>query len=223
MFLLQQKRRQKPNHSILRRIKKYAFSQRRIHNRPRRNLQIDPLNKPPPANFLSGRTFFSNLSQFLLQVSPNLIHVIQQLLFLYDSQKLQSNPASQWTTPKSSPMLPGRDRVSKFFLGDKRSQRQPRRNRLRNRHNIRSHAKTLKREHSPGPPQPTLNLIKDQSRPVPVRRRPASLKKLHRTLIDSALAKNRLQHNRASIVIHRRPQSLNVVLRNKRDVFQHRL
>src|SRR5580658_195961 len=223
MFLLQQKRRQKPNHSILRRIKKYAFSQSRIHNRPRRNLQIDPLNKPSPTNFLSHRTFFRNLFQLLLQISPNLVHIVQQLLFLHNRQKFQSNPASQRPSTKSSPMLSRRNRVSKFFPGDKRSQRQPRRNRLGNRHNIRSHSKTLKRKHSPGPPQPALDLIKDQSRPMPVGRRTAGLQKLHRTLINSALAKNRLQHNRASIVVHRRPQSLDIVLRDKRDVFEHRL
>ena len=116
MLLFQQKRRQKSHNRILRRIKKYAFGQSRIHNRPRRNLQIDPLNKPTPANFLSRRTLLDNRFQFLLQISPNFIHVIQQLLFLHNRQKFQSNPASQRPTPKSSPMLPRRDRVSKFFL-----------------------------------------------------------------------------------------------------------
>jgi hypothetical protein len=180
------------------------------------------MNPRPRTSFAAA--LFSTISlQLLLQVRPNLIHVVQQLLIFHDRQKLQSNSASQRTSTKSSPMLPWRNRRSEFFLRDERAQRQPRRNRLGNRHNIRSHRKTLKRKHRSRAPQPALNLIKNQRRLMPVRRRAALLQKLHRTLIDSAFAKNRLQHNRASVVVNRRPQAFQIVLRNKRHFFQHRL
>src|ERR1700716_4043166 len=55
MLLLQQKRRQKPHHSILCTVEQNSLSERRIHNRPRRNIQIDPLNKSSPPHFLGGR------------------------------------------------------------------------------------------------------------------------------------------------------------------------
>src|SRR4029077_8771471 len=173
MLLLQQKRRQKPHHRILRRIKKNALLQSRIHNRPRRNLQIDPLNKSAPPHFPRRRTFFSNRFQFLLQVRANFIHVVQQPLLFHNRQKLQRYPASQGTATKSRPMLPRRNRIGKLLLGEKSPQRQPRRNRLGNRHHVGSHAKTLKRKHPPRTPQPALNLIKNQRRLVLVRRRAA--------------------------------------------------
>src|SRR5208337_3205391 len=66
MLLLQQERRQKPHHSILRRIKQNSLSQSRIHNRPRRNLQINPLDKSAPAYFLSRRALLGNRPQLLL-------------------------------------------------------------------------------------------------------------------------------------------------------------
>src|SRR5580700_9495108 len=201
MLLLQQKRRQKPNHRILRRIEQHAFSQSRIHNRPRRNLQIDPLNKSPPSHFLSSSTLLDDDLQLLLQISPNPIHVLQEFFLFHNRQKFQSHPASQRTTAKSSPMLPRRNCISKFFFRDKRPQRQPSRNRLRNRHNIRSHSKTLKRKHRPSTSQPALNLIKDQSHFESVGQSPALAQKLHRTFMNSAFAKNRLQHNRASVVV----------------------
>src|SRR6267154_5938124 len=147
MLLLQQKGRQESHHRILRAVKEHAFLQRRIHNRTRRNLQIDPLNKSPSAHFFRRRTFFSNRFQFLLQIRANFIHVIQQLLFLHNRQKLQCHTASQRPATKRSPMLPRRNRRSKFLLRQESSQRQPRRNWLRNRHHVGSHSKTLKRKH----------------------------------------------------------------------------
>src|SRR5580704_95649 len=223
MLLLQQKRRQEPHHGILRAVEQNALGQRRIHNRPRRNLQIDPLNKPSPPHFLSGSTLLHNPLQLLLQVSADFIHVLQKFFIFHNRQKLQSNSASQRPSSKGSSMLPGRNRRRKLFFRQKRPQRQPRRNRLRNRHHIRSHPKTLKRKHRPRAPQPALNLVKDQRRPVPIRRRPTLLQKLHRTFRDSPLAKNRLQHNRAGVVVHRRPQAFHVVLSHKSYFFQQRL
>src|SRR5579863_3197367 len=223
MLLLQQKRRQKSHHGIVRTIKKHALGQPFIHNRPRRNFQIDPLNKSSPAHFLGNRALLCNDLQLLLQVRANFIHILQKFFFFQDREKLQRNPASQRTTTKRRPMLPWRNRRSKFFLRNEGPQRQSRRNRLGNRHNIRSHAKTLERKHRPRAAEPALNLVKDQRRPVPVGRRPALLQKLHRAFINSAFAKNRLQHNRASVVVHRRAQAFDIVLRDERHFFEHRL
>src|ERR1039458_10226166 len=108
MLLLQQVRRQEPHHRILRAVEQHALRQRRIHNRPRRNLQIDPLNKSSPPHFLRGRALLGNRLQLLLQIGANFVHVVQQLLFFHDRQKLQRDAASQRTASESCPVLPRR-------------------------------------------------------------------------------------------------------------------
>ena len=58
---------------------------------------------------------------------------------------------------------------------------------------------------------------------MPIRQRAALLQKLHRALVDSALAENRLQHDRAGIVIDRGAQAFDIVLLHERHLFEQRL
>ncbi|SPF39321.1 hypothetical protein SBA1_270036 [Candidatus Sulfotelmatobacter kueseliae] len=119
-------------------------------------------------------------------------------------------------------MLSRPNRRRKFFLRQEGSQRQPRRQRLGNRHHVGGHPEILKRKNRSRPAQPALNLVKDQRRPVPVGQRPAFPEKLARALIDSAFAENRLQHDGAGVVIHRRPQAFDIVLLHESDIFKQR-
>src|SRR5580692_7248840 len=223
VLLFHQERRQEPHHRILRAVEQHTLGQRRIHNRTRRNLQLNSLDKSPPAHSRRRRALFDQSLQLLPQIRSNFNHVLEHPLFLDNRQKLQRHAAGQRTTSERCPMLPRRNRRCEFFLRNERPQWQPRRNRLGNRHNVGRHAETLKRKNRSRPPQPALNLVEDQRHLVTIRQRPALAQKFHRTLINSALAKNRLQHNRARIVIHRRPQTLQIVLLHKRDIFQQRL
>ena len=56
-----------------------------------------------------------------------------------------------------------------------------------------------------------------------VGQRAALLQEFHRALVDSAFPENRLQHNRAGIVVHRGAQPFQIVLLHKRHVFEQRL
>src|SRR5208282_351991 len=223
MLLLQQKRRQEPHHRVLRGVKQHTLGQRRIHNRTRRHLDLNPLNQSAPAHLVPRAALLRQRLQLLLQIAANLVDVIEELFFLDNRQKLQRHATRQRTASKRRAMLPRRNRRSKFLFRQERPQRQPRRNWLRNRDNIRSHAKTLKLKHRPRAPQAALNLVENQRHFVTISQRAALTQKFHRALIDSALAENRLQHNRAGIVVHRRAQPLKIVLRHKRHVLQQRL
>src|SRR6202171_5778572 len=72
MLLLQQKRRQKPHDSILCTVEQNSLRECRIHDRPSRNLQIDPLNKSSPPYSLRGSFLLYNRLQLLLQIRTNL-------------------------------------------------------------------------------------------------------------------------------------------------------
>src|SRR5258708_11562633 len=223
VLLLHQERRQESHHRILRAVKQHALGQPCIHNWTRWNLQLNPLYKSPSAHFLRRRTFFYQPLKLVMQIRAHFVHVLQQLFFFHNRQKFQRHAARHRTSAKRRAMLPRRNRRRKLLLRQKRAQWQPRRNRLGNRHNIRTHAQTLERTHRPRTPQSALNLVLNQRRFVTIRQSPALPQKFHRALVNSALAKTRLQNNRARIVIHRSPQSFHIFAPHKRNFFQQRL
>src|SRR5258707_8334377 len=152
VLLLQQKWRQEAYDSILGTVEQNSLGERRIHNRTRGHVQLNPLDEPPSSYFLCRRSLLDERLQLLLQVRAYLVHALQQFFFLDDGEEFQRHTAGQRPSAKSRTMLAGRDRRSKFFLGEKRTQRKHGGNRLGNCDNIRSHAKTLKRKHRPSPP-----------------------------------------------------------------------
>src|SRR4029077_17975994 len=223
VLLLQKKRRQKPDHGILRTVKQHSLRQSFIHNRTRWDLELKPLNESPSPHPNRSVPLRHQLFQLLLQIRANFVYVLQQLLFLDDREELERNPARQRATTERSPMLPGRNRRRKFFLRDKRSQRNSRRDGLRNRDDIRRHSKALERKDRPRSSQPALNLVEDQSGAMLICQGPALPQKFHRAFVNATLTENRLQHNRTRIVVDRRAQSFPIVLLNERHFFEQRL
>src|SRR5579859_6220871 len=187
VLLLHQERRQEAHHRVLRAVEQNALGKRRIHNRTRGDVELNSLNESAPAHSLRSPALLHNFLQLLLQIAANLVHVLQQLLFFDDRKKLQRDAARQGTTAERCPMLPGRNRCREFFLREERSQRQPRRNGLRNRYNVGRHAKALKRENRSRASEAALDLVEDQGHLVTIRQRAALAQKFRRALIDSAL------------------------------------
>src|ERR1700722_1363326 len=223
VLLLQQERGQEANHGILGAVEEHTFRQTCVDNRTRRDLQLNPLDETAPAYFRGGCALLRQRFQLLLQVRTHFVYVLEQLLFFHDRQKFQGDAAGQRTSAESGAMLPWRNRRGKLFLGQERAQRQPRRDGLRDRDDVRRDAETLERKNRSRAPQATLNLVKDQRGAVAVGQRAAFLQELDRALINSAFAENRLQHNRAGFVADGGAQTFEVILLYKSHFFEQRL
>src|ERR1700722_17659373 len=120
-------------------------------------------------------------------------------------------------------MLSRRYCIRKFFLREECAERESGGDGLGNRHNVGGHAETLEGKNRSRPPQSALNFVEDQRHVVTVGECATLAQELHRTFIDSAFTKNRLEHNSAGIITYGSPQTFQIVLFDERDIFEQRL
>src|SRR5579862_7951792 len=122
MLLLQQEWRQEPHDRVLRAVEEHALRKSSIHNRTRRNLQLNRLYEAASAHGDRSRALLHNFLQLLLQVRTDFVHILKQLLFLENREVLERYAAHQRTTPERRSMLPKRNRSRELFLRDECSQ-----------------------------------------------------------------------------------------------------
>ncbi len=105
--------------------------------------------------------------------------------------------------PKRRAVLAGRDVLGKLLRGEKRAERQSGSDRLGDTDHVRLHAEVLESEEPASAAEAALNLVVDQSGLMLISHGAAGLKEFRTRLLNAALTLNRLQHNRANLLVHR--------------------
>src|SRR5438128_10509047 len=124
----------------------------------------------------------------------HLANVVKQAI--ERSQKFDGNSASQWTSAECRAVHARMHAARDAIRRQDGTERQARRERLGNGHDVGVHAVMLISKISPGSPQPTLNFIENQQRAGALAQLPRQLQEFLAQGPDSALALNCLQTNR---------------------------
>src|SRR5438270_12692431 len=129
----------------------------------------------------------------------HLANVVKQAI--ERSQKFDGNSASQWTSAECRAVHAGVHSARDAIRRQDRTQRQARRERLGNGHDVGVHAVMLISKRSPGSPQATLNFIENQQRSGALAQLPRQLQEFLAQRPDSALTLNGLKANCAHAAI----------------------
>src|SRR5207245_5278600 len=150
----------------------------------------------------------------------HLANVVKQAI--ERSQKFDGNSASQWTSAECRAVHAGVHSARDAIRRQDRTQRQARRERLGNGHDVGVHAVMLISKISPGSPQPALNFIENQQRSGALAQLPRQLQEFLAQRPDSALTLNCLEANGTHAAIELPFQILCVVERDKADARNQR-
>src|SRR5712692_7651098 len=155
MLLLKKKWRQEAQDGILSAVEQQTLSKRLFDDGSCRDVEHEPLDEAPAADFFRGSIGLRDSLQLLLQICADTCHVLQQVLFLKNRQIFQSDAASQRAPAKRGAMLANGNCRCKLLPGQECTQRNSRSNRLGDRHAARHSCKNST-EHSRMPPSPKI-------------------------------------------------------------------
>src|ERR1700719_1639871 len=175
--------------------------------------------KPRPRTPIAAARFSTSALNFCCKYAPTLLTLSSSCSSSTMARNSKATRQANGPPPQAVPCCPGEIAVANSSF----VRYAPSGSRLGNGDHVGRHVETLESKNRPRASQPTLNLVEDQRRAMTVRQRATLAQELHGTLVDSAFAENRLEHDGASIVVHRSPQPFQIVLLHEGHVFEQRL